>query len=297
MVKVKKQSKPFDLSTRAILVDLDVTAWWARRTDDDISTEVAKSHKAESKAAGVYSKRLLPPNSALSEIERCIGRARALHRELTLPWADGGMRIISTAGYMKYMDQLREQVEEFDTAVHTFVSSYPELQQKAKKFLGSMYRGEDYPEVASIKGWYSMRVKAFPVPAASDFRVKLSDQQVGQLRKQLESDVRSSLDKAMQDLWQRLYDMTGKFTTRLAKSDAVLRDSLLGNLKELCEQIPVLNLTEDKRLEQVRKQVLDKLGKYQMDNLREDDVLRKQVAKEAEAIHKSMAAYMEVTNG
>ena len=280
------------LATKAMLVDLSIRAWNARKFDKKITKEVAQRHGTTEKA-GRYNKNLLPEKADSYEaIWAAAGSARIEHYEQTLPWANDGARILPAANYMAYMDKSRAKRRAFEEAVATFLPEYPTLQERAKGILNGMYNPEDWPTPAIMAGRFEFSVKVFPLPSAEDFRVSLQADDVGTIRKQIERDVSESVTAAVGDLWQRLYKAVVHFREQV-KGDGVVREAMLTNLRELCEILPRLNLSGDPRLDEMQKKIADSLGGYGAEDLKRNKKrTRKQAAAEADKIVADLAAFM-----
>jgi hypothetical protein len=70
------------------------------------------------------------------------------------------------------------------------------------------------------------------------------------------------------------------------------RDSVVGNIRELLDTLPTLNITEDKNLTEIAQQIEQELCAHTPDELREDEAARKQTAQAAGQILTSMEAYL-----
>lgn len=280
------------LSERALLSTLHIHMWTARKYDRKISADVAKSHNTREEA-GRYNKRLLPFEAPSYEAVKLIaGQARAYHYEQTLPWGADGIRILPSSNYFEYTAAMIGLRDRFESASRDFCKEYPEMRKAAKKALNGMYRDEDYPHDSAIAKKFGFEMAFMPFPDAADFRVKLGDEHVSMVRYQITQQVESATRVAMRDLWQRLYDAVTAMSDKLHDPDAIFRDSLVGNLINLCQLLPRLNFTHDKELEEMRHKVEGELARYGADALRQDKALRASVAQQAADIRKKMATYM-----
>ena len=89
------------LSTKVMLVDLSISFWTAKKYDRKVSKEVADNHKTTEKV-GRYRKNLMMDAPSLEAISKAMGAAHTEHYKRTLPWSDGGVRILTAAGYLSY---------------------------------------------------------------------------------------------------------------------------------------------------------------------------------------------------
>jgi len=107
-----------------------------------------------------------------------------------------------------------------------------------------------------------------------------------ELKAQYESFYQNKLSEAMQDAWDRLHECLAKMSEKLADAQTprvtkdgevrtqIFRDSLITNAVELCELLTKLNVTNDSKLEQARKQLEVAMVGVTPKELREDDDLR-----------------------
>lgn len=283
----------FNISERAMLATLNISLWTARKRDKKITAKVAKDH-GTIKAVGNYNKRLLPMEAESYEAVRRAGTAaREYHYNSTLPWAQDGARILPAAQYFAYVERMKELQQEFDTAVEAFLADYPRLRENARVLLNGMYDEADYRSVRELEQAFKFKRDVFPMPSADDFRVELGDNEVSAVREAIQRSVHQATADAMRDLAQRVHDAVAHIAERLSGADNIFRDSLIGNLKDIVELLPKLNLTNDATLEATRKRLAGYLCTLEPAKLREDSKEREAAAAEADAIMKQMAAFMQ----
>jgi len=278
------------LSEKAMLVKLSCSMWAARKYDRNISEKVAADYHT-GKDAGRYNKVLIAQD-AIKAIQKAVGDARQFHYDNTLPWTNEGERILPASNFMGYSQEMRGYKQVFECEVNRFLASYDSYVNEARIRLNGMFRAADYPSRAELERKYAFDTSISPLPNSSDFRVSLQDAEVEKIRESIEMRVEAAQETAMQDIWGRLYKVVDCMVERLSKKDAVFRDTLIGNAQELVNLLPKLNLTDDPALEKIRKDVETKLCNYTPDDLRGSQITRKKAANDAEAILKSMAAYM-----
>ena len=280
------------LSERAMLACLHVSAWSGSSHDRDVTEEVSETHSADIKDAGRYSKQIIS-KKALKDVNAAASLARRTHRLLTLPWQDDGSRILSTRGYVEYTDQMRLKRLAFEAAVDQFCGQWDMHVNDSKRRLGSMFDESDYPTVEDIKRKFGMDVEIKPVPDAGDFRAELDARSVSAIVKDIERRTEARLEAAMNDVFTRIADVTGKMVERLReykppqgenKAENTFRDSLVWNVKEVADILPSLNITNDPRLDELQKQLHKDLTEHSPEVLRDNDRLRNETADKAEKI-------------
>jgi hypothetical protein len=285
-----------NLSEKAVLVSLNASCWAGRKYDRKASDEVAEAHGVGT-GAGRYNKILIGDDPAYVAVKRLIVEARQYHYEHTLPWTHDGARILPSAGYMDYAAAVRALKNQIDTAVAAFVAEYPVLRERARLRLGTLYREADYPD--DIAPYFSFKVSVLPMPDARDFRVDLSQDEIDEVKAQVEAQLQEATNTAMRDVWDRLYAAVARMVDRLTepaalaggkKAKVIIKESLTGNLRDLCDLLPALNVTQDKALDDLRARVERDLLAHSPDALRDSKAVRATVATKARRLKADIAA-------
>jgi hypothetical protein len=262
------------IQNSSMLVDLNISVWTGRKQDKKVSEEidVAKSTKGK---AGNYHKKLLS-GTRLDEVQKLVGSIRVWHYEQTLPWSDGGSRLLPMANFFDYKQRLGDFETQFVESVEDFLAQYPTLVSAAAFQLGDLYNADEYPSVGKVQDKFRFKYVFLPVPEVGDFRIDVNEEHKAQLVKQYEEFYENKLSEAMNEAWGRLHDCLSKMSDRLAGDDKqIFRDSLVNNAVELCSLLTKLNVANDSKLEAARKQLESLLIGVTPKDLREDIDLRK----------------------
>jgi len=131
-----------NLNDRALLVQLNVSQWTARKYDKSASKEVTTAHGAAS-AAGRFNKSLLPMNDKLDNIHKKTTLIRAKYYDNTLPWGMDGTMMLPTANYLNFMSEFRKERGEWNALVQEFLDNYDQMKLDAQRILGSLYNHSD----------------------------------------------------------------------------------------------------------------------------------------------------------
>lgn len=279
-------------SKKVMLANLTISVWNARRLDKRATDEVAKNHN-EAIPIGRYNKKLLPGEVKSYEKVCKLGSAlRDFHYTQTMEYDQLGVRLLPAGIYMDYTAKLRELQRDFDTAVEEFLADYDNLVAQARVMLNGLFNEGDYPTIETLRGKFGVSLRVLPFPDAEKFGVVLPEEELAGIRQDIEDQTQEAINNAMGDLWQRLYDVVARMSERLAQPNAIFRDSLVENVREICDLLPQMNFTEDQDLENLRKQVDEKLAIHEPETLRNDPLARNQAAKQAVEIQSMMAAFM-----
>jgi hypothetical protein len=285
------------IHARAMLVRLSVSVWNGRRFDRKISEEVTREHGA-SEESGRWNKHLLGGRKAAPSHARTIssaGAMRVVFYAETLPWADEGWRLLPTSNYDVFVDRMRKARARFDADVETFLSDYPGLREKARALLNGMYREGDYPAEHELRSRYGVGIEFSPVPAEGDFRLDLPADQVADIERTTAARVERATADAMRSAWDRLRETVRKLRIRLADTEAregkgaIFRDSLIENVREVCDVLTRLNVTDDPGLESVRAAVSEELASLNPAALRDFPSERQAAVRKADDILSRMS--------
>jgi hypothetical protein len=225
---------------------------------------------------------------------------RAEHYKRTLPWRDGGDRVLSTVGYFDYSQTMRQKTSDIERAQEEFFANYQMFVDDARVRLNGLFNAADYPSVAKIREKFSVTITTFPMPTANDFRVNLGDVETAKIRAEIEAQADSMLARAMSDVWARLRKVVGKMAESLkaygmttsGKVENAFRDTLVTNITDLLTILPSLNITNDADITAFASEIEASLTKYSPDQLRESEIVRADVATRADEIFSKMAAFV-----
>ena len=286
-----------NLSHDAMLVGLRIAAWSGRQYDRKASTHVAVHHEA-SVSAGRYNKCLLP-RAAFAALTATMSAARNAHYAQTLPWDDQGSRLLTVANYERYtelMDGLRERMVRERAR---FIEDYDDNIDRARLELGQLFRIEDYPSKEALQGKFGLRYRIVPVPDADHFMARLASDDTDRVKRDIESQIEERLHDAVGDLYRRLGEAVERVSERLQEDDEgkplVFRDSMIGNIRDLVDVVPRLNIFGDETLTQLCQQVKDRIAGVEPDALRPsktfDPAARARVKRDADALAEKFAGY------
>lgn len=278
------------LNKKAILVTLSLASFSPRKTDKRVTNQVLNQHAAASDA-GRFVKNLLPDES-IEPIRKLDGEIRQFHYDNTVPWGDDGLRLLPILRYDPYMEKMRQKRAARESLVQKFLENYQGWVENASARLHGLYNPNDYPPRDVVARKFQFKLQCQPVPDAGDFRVDVPNEELDALRRSVDERVAEAAKLAHQDVCRRLAEPLAAMVERLSQPDAIFRDTLVGNLREIVGLIPALNLTGDPQLEAVRQRVLAELAHYTPEQLRENKDDRKTAAAKAQAILQQMGGLM-----
>lgn len=275
------------LSSSALIVNLSLSVWTGRKLDKRVSEGVDQQNNTKTRA-GNYHKNLLAGSGKLEEITKIANAVRSWLYGVTQPWGDNGDRVLNMSHFMEFKDRLADYEAQFSTAVNSFLNDYDTLVAAAAFQLGDLFNREDYPTRETIEAKFGFRYSMIPLPQSGDFRVDIGEEGLRELQTQYEAVLHQRVTGAMTEAWERLHDCLSRMSERLADTEdgkrKIFRDSLVENAVEICGLLKSFNITNDTRMDEMRKQLEDAIRGVDADSLRDSDLLREQTKRKVDDI-------------
>ena len=276
------------ISSSALLVELNISVWPASKLDREVTDKVNTDASAV-RGASQTKKNLFAGTSLRKDISDFAARVRLYHNKHTLPWADKGERMLPTALFMDYKQTMNGFEQTFNMMCNNFFVEYPRLVVDAPNNLGSMYKAEDYPEIEEVRMKFGFRRAVKPIPESGDFRLDIPAHDLVEMKNDYEKQYSDRLAEAMREPWERLHKMLVGMSEKLTdiegdESKKRYHDTLISNPIELCGLLTKLNVTNDPKLEEARRQLeLTMLG-ADIESIKEDAHSRSELKSKVDAI-------------
>jgi hypothetical protein len=275
------------IASSAMLVNLSVGNWTARKLDRKVSEDVDKQNNTQGRA-GNYHKNLLAGAHQLDLINKFVAGVRNRHHHLTLPWADSGPRLLAMKRFFDYKAEADTWIAKYTEMKQEFCVSYPTMVSAAAFQLGGMFDRNEYPEVEQIERKFYMEINFWPVPETGDFRVDCEME----IRNELNESYRQLYDKqvatAMGDAWSRLHGVLSHLVDRLTEGEEgdrkVFHASMIDKANELIDTLDSMNITNDTKLENARASLAAAIAGVSVKDLRDSKAVRYDVRTQVEDI-------------
>ena len=271
------------VSNASMLVELSIGSWTGRKLDKRASQDVTDNAKAAKGVANVH-KKLLGDCAELDAVQKFVANARNVHYSSTAPWSDTGLRILPTARYFKYHEQMTGLQDEFARLTDAFLQAYDWEISQAQVKLGDLFNPDEYPTADSLRGKFKFKINYIPLPAAGDWRVDMEQDALDTLKDHYEKFYNNQLQVALKDVWSRTHDALSKMSERLDYSDdetkKVFRDSLVENVLEVVDLLGDFNITGDAQMSAMRDKLEDAMRGVTPEALREDEYLRSETKRQ-----------------
>ena len=275
------------IASSAMLVELSISTWTARKLDKKVSTQVDLDNGAKTKVVNA-NKNLMAGTGVLDTIVKYAANARAWHISQTLPWTDNGSRLLPMSNFVNYKKQLGELETNYEALVDKFIIAYPNLVSAAAFQLGTLFDRNEYPHEDALRKKFKFTYSFFPVPTAGDFRIDINEEAKAEIIANCNSAYQDRLNNAMREAWSRLHDCLSRMSERLTDnadgSRKIFRDSLVENGVELVDMLKHLNITKDPSLEQARRELELAIAHHSLDSLRDNSNAREVVKMKVDTI-------------
>ena len=276
------------ISSSALLVELNISVWPASKLDREVTDKVNTDASAV-RGASQTKKNLFAGTSLRKDISDFAARVRLYHNKHTLPWADKGERMLPTKLFMEYKQTMNGFEQTFNMMCTNFFVEYPRLVADAPNNLGSMYKAEDYPEIEEVRLKFGFRRAVKPIPESGDFRLDIPAHDLAEMKNDYEKQYSDRLAEAMREPWERLHKTLVGMSEKLTdiegdESKKRYHDTLISNPIELCGLLTKLNVTNDPKLEEARRQLeLTMLG-ADIESIKKDADSRSALKSKVDAI-------------
>lgn len=158
-------------------------------------------------------------------------------------------------------------MRELEEARDDYVHAYPSLVSASERDLGELFDRSQYPTPDKIKELFKATVTFWPVPESNHFIAEISDKAAKEAKKGIESEIESRLIEAAYDMVRRARVVVSELIEKLenaktteigglaihpnGKLQSVIRDSLIDNISETADLIEKMNLTNNREIKKV----------------------------------------------
>ena len=275
----------------ALKVRQSFTGGRKTRKHQQASSKVAADNGADASEARVNVN--IIPRIWLRDVEAQVREMRTFFTANSLPWDDNGWRIIPADSYDSVMSTLDSMAIELDRLKENVVKNWDQVKQNAYLKLGDLFDENTFPTQGEFASAFQREVEVEPIPASGHFTANVLTKAQNRIAEKLEQRVALQLAAAHHDLWMRLSKAVSHACERLSaysvdgdgRVSNKLYDSVITNLSDLVPVARSLNIADDAQLNKVVNDIERHLVKHPVGVLKNDDGLRKIVAKHASRIN------------
>ena len=272
-----------ELLTKAIRIHLLWGYWRPEKTDKAITADTNKALGVAS-GRGHYDKDLFSPEY-MRGLREHTSKVKLYYYRHTLPWEDRVSRLIASARVEETSIYLNRAIEKYDEILRQTVgddAAYTQAIYDQRVYMGSAWNYADYPTREAFMARYHGRLDILPLVSSADIRCELNESLRAQIAASVERDTQERFKLAMADCWKRLYEPVKSMAETLSDPKKTFRNSLVENVRQICEVMPELNILDDPELKALTAEVYGKLAfGTDPDDLRENLFERAEHAKRA----------------
>ena len=277
------------IKEKAMIVDFSCGLWTAKKMDKKVTEQICAENNTTKEWARGY--KSLVENEAVKKVQRTLSDARTYHYEHTLPWGDNGDRLLSSELYFAYTKRMQEYKNLFEVEVQEFLNNYSRLIEQAKVKLNGLFNDNDYPSRSKLEPKFYYTISVLPIPTSDDFRVGLNENEVEKIKANIDEAYSARLKQSINNIYKRVFDALQRIVEKLTEKDSIFRDSLIDNVKELCDVLPLLNVTEDKNVETLIEEIKSTICKADPETLRVNKKERLSAKAKAEELISKMKGF------
>ena len=269
------------LGKKALLVKVTVHRGQLSVKDKKAQHELAERHNADSEMINVKKRKFLREDT--KPLEKAINKVVPTFHYYTLPFQDGGWRLVTVDVLPKLEEELRKINNEIEEALSEMSIKYEEMLNNARRNLNTMFDPQEYKEFAVFKSKFSIETFYNPVPESGDVRVEADRDTIDSLKKQIEQQKDNAVKAAMSELWERTIFNINRLKDRLeAYKEAVEKEerkprmtkAVVEHIQDLIKMLPSMNITNDPKLEQVRQKLESEFADITIEHLKNDEAVR-----------------------
>jgi len=279
---LKKPEHITSLATSGILLRAKVKVWTATKQDRDISDEVTSNKKA-ARNAGRYTKQLF---ADVQELRVLLNDRQTWYnfvQRVTYPW-DGEWGYLPTSRIAQVMGEINQRRTKSMELLENFINAMPAAVSNEAFVQGDMFNRDDYPTPDEVRSKFRIIVQTMNIPEG-DYRVTIADDLAEDLKRNYEAQTHDIIkdihDKQNDQLVKVLQSFSHCCDSETVMEDGEVKfkrkkmyESTLTDALELCNTFADFNLTNDPRLEEARRDLLNVLDGVTIDQLRNSDTKR-----------------------
>jgi hypothetical protein len=211
----------------------------------------------------------------------------------TCPWDDKGFRLLSIELYKDFVKVMKEYTRKFREAVESFLDGIDNDIETMREVLGDAFNRNDYNDLflsngkldrEKIREGFMFELEFGTVSDANDIRANLTEDDREIIADHITKKNTEKFAASQKHIIVTLHEHIMKIHERLCQNENVFRDTLIGNLRDLCDLIPKLNIAGDPALNLLAAEAKEALCKWEPQVLRDDEEKRAEVAAKADEI-------------
>lgn len=275
----------FDIKSirdKALLVRLVRKRMNNSKPDERLTNKVHQDANVKDKRAVRVFKSLFP-KECVSEYTKYMNEASVYFYTMTTPWEDTGFRLLMVKNHTEFTTKMRKYIESFNDAVDRFLDGLQANIKKSENALGAAFDPNDYLSADALRNSFLLEIKFSAIPDTEDIRLSLPQEELEKIQQDIREQLQEKVKRTTLDLWKRMHDQLLYMKKQMSevKKPNKLSDTIITNIRDICELIPHLNITQDDDLDKMKDTVVNRLAHFKAEDIRENPDVRTELAETA----------------
>jgi hypothetical protein len=285
------------LEKNAMLVKLNRHKFNHNAMDKELSAKVMKECKAKGKNTIRVNKTIIDKANCKKWMD-IFNEAGKYFYKVTLPWDDKGWRLLPVVKYKEFVKKFRNWGNDVQEAIDHFVQNLDKYIDEGMANLGTAGHKADYPDQQKVRESFVFKVEYNQIASGNDFRAQVTEEERQDIVKHITGQNVAKFAMAQESIFNRIHEVAKKLSEKMAepapkgKKSPEFRDSIIGNIQELVDVLPDLNVNGNKTLEELTAKLSSQLATLDPEDLRECDRLREDTKSKADEIMKQAEGFM-----
>lgn len=270
-----------------LLASFSCKLWPVQRQDRRINADIA-SKVGLSQRNGVFKKyRINPKRDEWLRITRNRDAFRAFHYAMTIPYKHGAA-LLNPLALDEYQERFEQAKAEHTAAVNAFFANLDAIKAETREALTTAdgtcyYREADYADLTPDAFSFDTLIEPLVHDATFDaFADMIGAEKAQELADKLAEENDRTFRASVESVSERVSDALSRAADRLHNAER-WNPSAVEALRDLTDLLPVLNITNDPKLEQTRKQLASLFRAYSVESTA-DKATRKSCAHQVDQI-------------
>lgn len=273
-----------DISTTLMKVTVNISCWGGIVKSRTIQNETATRHGIAVDAT--RSKVVMLPKSVMGKLTKHITSIRSFVEDNTLPFQNGGVRIIKASNYLKFLTHLDKLVDDYKVYVYDEIySKYDELKDMAKERLNGLYDDSRFPMKETICDKYGVSKDTEPLTDVNDIRINgLNELEIEKIKSDLSESYQDKMINGQKAILGKLGDVVQSIAEKLDKDGGTRYKGAIRNLMQLCDTVVRLNYLEISEIDELAKDIKDKFKDVTADRVKSSKTIKNNVKNDTTSV-------------
>lgn len=299
-----------DVSKLGVLVSYNATVFPATMGSAKATAAISETYNAdEASVMGSIRKLRKADQGTVTKIS---GKARTYYYKVTREWSHG-QRFCPLDEIAELQKNMAQWQSDFEDAVNALAKRYDEIQELARKSLrAELFAEIDWPSKREFRERYSFTftverlgsIESDPWLSGLDKAANEAlNREIAKVRQERVQYGDAKLVERIAAAMQRIVDKCDPKGYRAGKDDVdedrigkdkIFRDTLTGNVRELCDLLPKLNISGNKVIADACKAMLEHIAPITSDIVRDDPEVKSRMRGKAKEVLDSLKAFKPI---